>query len=195
MTTIEAIASLFGLLCVWLTVRQNIWCWPVGLVMVSLYIWIFYQAKLYSDMGLQVVYVALQIYGWMHWLRGGPRDSTLPITRLDRGRVVLWIVVAGIGTALLGSGMARWTDASVPYWDAATTVLSLVAQYLLARKVLENWPFWITVDVLAIGIYTVKELYITAGLYVVFLGLASWGWIAWTKSLRDQNQAPATVPG
>ena len=94
MTTIEAIASLFGLLCVWLTVRQNIWCWPVGLVMVSLYIWIFYQAKLYSDMGLQVVYVALQIYGWMHWLRGGPRDSTLPITRLDRGRVVLWIVVA-----------------------------------------------------------------------------------------------------
>ncbi len=195
MTMIEAIASLFGLLCVWLTVRQNIWCWPVGLVMVSLYIWIFYQAKLYSDMGLQVVYVGLQIYGWMHWLRGGPRDSTLPITRLDRGRAILWIAVAGVGTALLGSAMAHWTDASVPYWDAATTVLSLVAQYLLARKVLENWPFWITVDVLAIGIYTVKELYITAGLYAVFLGLATWGWIAWTKSLREQNQEPATVPG
>lgn len=180
-------ASLSGLLCVWLTVRQNIWCWPVGLVMVLLYAWIFYHARLYSDMGLQIVYVGLQIYGWAHWLRGGPRDSGLPVTRLTSGRAVLWVSVGVVGTVLLGGSMARWTDASLPGWDAATTVLSLIAQYLLARKVLENWLFWIVVDVLAVGIYLVKELYVTAGLYAVFLGLATWGWLAWKQSLRTQE--------
>ena len=193
MTAIEVIASLFGLLCVWLTVRQNIWCWPIGLVMVSLYVWIFYQAKLYSDMGLQVVYIVLQIYGWIHWLRGGPRDSDLPVTRLSGNRIAFWIIVAVACTVLLGGGMARWTDAAIPYWDATTTVLSLIAQYLLARKVLENWLFWILVDVLAIGIYAVKELYITAGLYAVFLGLATWGWLAWKASFPEQESVAASV--
>ena len=193
MTEIEVIASLFGLLCVWLTVRQNIWCWPVGLVMVSLYVWIFYQAKLYSDMGLQVVYIVLQIYGWAYWLRGGPRDSDLPVTRLSGNGVACWIVMALACTALLGGGMARWTDAALPYWDATTTVLSLIAQYLLARKVLENWLFWIAVDVLAVGIYVVKELYVTAGLYVVFLGLATWGWLAWKASFQEQESVAAPV--
>ena len=193
MTAIEVIASLFGLLCVWLTVRQNIWCWPIGLVMVSLYVWIFYKAKLYSDMGLQVVYIVLQIYGWIHWLRGGPRDSDLPVTRLSGNRIAFWIIVAVACTVLLGGGMARWTDAAIPYWDATTTVLSLIAQYLLARKVLENWLFWILVDVLAIGIYAVKELYITAGLYAVFLGLATWGWLAWKASFPEQESVAASV--
>jgi nicotinamide riboside transporter PnuC len=86
LTTIEASASAFWLLCVWLTVRQNIWCWPTGLVMVSLYVWIFYQVRLYSDMILQVIYIVLQIYGWAHWLRGGPRESPLPITRHSKSQ-------------------------------------------------------------------------------------------------------------
>lgn len=184
MNPIEATAAAFGLLSVWLTVRRNIWCWPTGLVMVTLYILIFYETKLYSDMGLQVVYVFLGIYGWNHWLRGGPRhEDDLPVTGLSLKGRLGWAGTALIGTAVLGYGTASWTDAALPYPDAFITALSLVAQWLMARKVWESWVGWITVDLVAIPVYTSKALYLTAGLYTLFLILASAGLIAWRKSL------------
>ncbi|XAL97958.1 nicotinamide riboside transporter PnuC [Phycisphaeraceae bacterium D3-23] len=193
MSRIEIVAVLSGLVCVWLTTRQNIWCWPVGLLMVSLYIVIFYRAKLYSDMGLQVVYVGLQLFGWHQWLRGGPRRSKLGVTRASALTVALWGIGAAGCVVALGVVMQTQTDAALPYWDAVTTVLSLVAQVWMARKVLESWAVWIVVDVLAVGIYTVKELYLTAGLYAVFLGLAVMGWFAWKRSMTPQP-APITPP-
>ena len=183
MSVIEIVAVCFGVACVWLTIRQNIWCWPTGLVQVVLFIWIFYQAKLYSDVMLHVVYVVLGFYGWWYWLHGGREAKQLPVTRLPSKHLVLWIMLGAAGTAALGGAMARYTDAALPYWDAATTVLSLVAQYLLARKVLENWEFWIVVDVIAVGVYLTKELYLTSGLYAVFLILAVIGLITWMRNL------------
>ncbi|MCG8508155.1 MAG: nicotinamide riboside transporter PnuC, partial [Rhodospirillales bacterium] len=138
MTLLEIIATLFGLTCVALTIRQNIWCWPTGLVQVGLYIWIFYQARLYSDMGLHVIYVGLGVYGWWYWLRGGTRSSQVPVTRLTIARSLSWLAVGLTGAAALGMVMNRYTDAALPYWDATTTTLSLVAQYLMARKRLES---------------------------------------------------------
>jgi nicotinamide mononucleotide transporter len=123
----------------------------------------------------------------VNWLKGGPPESKLSITQLSKSQTAYWIIVAGFGTMALGGGMDQWTNAALPYWDAAITVMSLIAQWLLARKVLENWPFWIAVDVLAIGVYTAKDLYITAGLYAVFLGLATWGWIEWKGSFKRQE--------
>jgi len=189
MTAIEIVAVVFGLLCVWLTVRQNIWCWPTGLVMVLLYIFIFYQARLYSDMGLQVVYIVLQIYGWYSWLHGGRDRGKLSVSRITRTGVIVWMTVAITGTTGLGYIMSTYTEASLPYWDAATTVLSLFAQYLMAKKILESWLIWITVDVLCRGIYPAKQLYLTTGLYAVFLVLATLGLLAWRKSLSEP--APA----
>jgi len=181
---IEATAAAFGLLSVWLTVRRNIWCWPTGLVMVTLYILIFYETKLYSDMGLHVIYVFLQIYGWHHWLRGGPRhQDDLPVTGLSLKDRLTWAGTALIGTAVLGYGTATWTDAALPYPDAFITALSLVAQWLMARKVWESWIGWITVDLVAIPVYASKALYLTAVLYTLFLILATAGLIAWRKSL------------
>lgn len=192
MSTIEIIATISGLACVILTIRQNIWCWPTGLLMVCLYIVIFYQAKLYSDMGLQAVYVGLQVYGWHQWLHGGPKKSKLAVRAIGPPRFAVWCVAGALLTAGLGFTMQRYTDASLPYWDATTTVLSLIAQYLMARKVLESWLLWITVDVLSIGIYTVKDLHPTAVLYGVFLVLATLGFFAWKKDLtQSQAQAPA----
>ncbi len=191
MTTIEIIATVFGLTCVWLTVRQNIWCWPTGLVQVVLYIWIFFQAKLYSDVGLHVVYVVLGLYGWWYWLRGGPRESTAPVTRLSAIALPVWVVVGLAATAGLGWTMDTQTDAALPYWDAATTAFSLIAQYLLARKRLESWLFWIAVDVMAIGVYIAKELYVTSGLYGVFLILAIMGFFTWRRSLQPTPAGPA----
>lgn len=191
MNIIELTAVALGIACVLLTIFQNIWCWPVGLAMVSFYIYIFFGAKLYSDAGLQVVYVGLQLYGWHQWLRGGPRNEQLAVSRLPAAGVLGWGMIGGIGTLALGYAMNRWTDASLAYWDAATTVYSLVAQWLLARKVLESWAFWILVDIMAIGVYATKGLYPTAILYAVFLALATWGLCAWLKSIRPATPAPA----
>lgn len=184
MTWIEVIAVIFGLICVWLTIRQNIWCWPTGLVQVTLYIAIFYHVKLYSDLLLHVIYVVLQIYGWYHWLHGGRGRQALPVSTLGRQAQIGWPAVAVFGTLGWGYLMAKYTDAAVPYGDAFTTVASLIAQWLLARKRLESWLFWISVDVVAIGIYWYKSLYLTSGLYAVFLVFAMLGWATWRNDLR-----------
>lgn len=191
MAIIEIVATITGLACVLLTIRQNIWCWPVGLVMVSLYIYIFYQARLYSDMGLQVIYVLLQTYGWYQWLHGGLNHGILHVRRLQLSHVIGWVVAGGIGTLMLGYVMATYTDASLPYCDATTTVLSLIAQYLMAKKLLESWLFWIIVDVLAVGIYATKSLYLTSGLYAVFLGLAVAGFFSWRNNIQQTRLAAA----
>jgi nicotinamide mononucleotide transporter len=184
MGTIEIIATLLGIVSVGLLVRQNIWCWPTGIVMVSLYILIFYDARLYSDMGLQVAYVVMQIYGWYHWVFGGEERNALPVSRVAGSAAAIWLGVMLGGTAGLGWLMDSYTDADLAYWDAATTVMSLVAQLLQALKVLECWLLWIAVDVLAVGIYAYKGLVPTTFLYTVFLGLASWGYIEWRRSWR-----------
>jgi len=188
MTWIEAIAVVFGLVCVWLTIRQNIWCWPTGLVQVALYIFIFYRVALYSDLILHIIYVILQIYGWYHWLHGGENRKVLPVSTLGLQARVAWPAVAVFGTFGWGYLMATFTDAAVPYGDAFTTVSSLIAQWLMARKKLESWFFWISVDVVAVCIYWYKSLHLTSGLYAVFLILATLGWFAWRKSLRQQNE-------
>lgn len=179
-------AAAFGLLCVVLTIRRSIWCWPTGLVQVLLFIIIFFHARLYSDLLLHVVYVGMQIYGWWAWLRGGQERKPLAITRLSAPAGASWCLAAVVGIGGLGFTMNSWTNADLAYWDAATTVLSLIAQYLLARKILENWLVWIAVDVLCVGIYATKGLYVTTGLYAVFLVLAVMGLIAWQRTLKTR---------
>jgi nicotinamide mononucleotide transporter len=180
----EIIGTILGLVSVWLTVRQNIWCWPTGLMMVALYAVVFFQAKLYADAGLQVVYFALQIYGWHEWLRGGKARGRLNVTRIRLRLGVVLVVIAAWATAAMGYLLATRTDAALPYWDSTATVLSLIAQWMLARKIIENWLVWITVDLLSIGIYAAKALYPTMALYAAFLALAALGWIEWRKSLN-----------
>ena len=175
MAAVESIATVLGIISVGLLVRQNIWCWPTGIVMVTLYIFVFYDARLYSDMGLQVAYVVMQIYGWYYWVFGGEERNKLPVSRIAGSTALAWLGVMLAGTAGLGYLMDKYTDADLAYWDAATTVMSLVAQYLQALKTLECWLLWIVVDVLAVGIYAYKGLVPTTVLYTVFLGLATWG--------------------
>lgn len=189
MQPLEIVAALLGLACVALTVRRHILCWPVGLAMVILYAAIFYQARLYSDMLLQVVYVFLQIYGWYAWLRGGPDETPLVVSRLGKSDVIGWLLAGILAAAALGAFMHAFTDASFPYVDALATVASLIAQWLLGRKVLETWLVWIFVDVVSIGLYLAKGLYPTAILYAVFLVMATWGWYEWRNVWRKQATA------
>lgn len=184
MTWIEAVATFFGILCVWLTIRQNVLCWPAGLVQVFLYIFVFYDAKLYADMVLHIIYVVLSIYGWLHW--SAKKDSMLPITQV--GRMAVWILTLLTGTFVWGYSLATFTDASVPYPDSFIVVASLIAQWMMARKKLESWYFWIIADFVAIIVYGYKALYLTAGLYFIFLLMAIAGYRAWQRDLQKPGE-------
>ena len=186
MKALEIIAAAFGVVSVFLSVRQNIWSWPTAIVNVGLYIMIFYDSKLYADTGLQVVYVVLNAYGWYHWLYGGKNRTELPVSRTSPrvAAVLVGLVVAG--TAVVGTLLARTTDAALPYMDAFTTSTSLAAQWMMTRKLLENWPVWVGVDVIYIGMYIYKSLYVTAALYLVFLILSAMGYFQWKKSLASR---------
>ncbi len=187
MTWIEAVAAAFGLVCVWLTVRQNIWCWPTGLIQVALYIGVFYHAKLYSDLILHVIYVIMQVYGWYHWLHGGRERSELPVTVLSMPALLAWILIGLAAAVPWGYSMATYTDAAAPYADSFIVAMSLIAQWLMARKKLESWQFWIAVDIVAIAVYLYKELFITTGLYSVFLVLAVLGYVHWRQSIQPSG--------
>ena len=193
-TYVELGGVVFGLAYVLLSIRQNVWCWPVGLVSVACFLALFAQARLYADAGLQAFYIGLSLYGWYYWLRGGDRGTEAPVARMPAraGGVLAALVV--LATAGLGYGLATYTDADLPYWDAFTTATSLAAQWLLAKKMLENWLVWIGVDALYVAIYVYKDLYFTAGLFALYTVLAVAGWRAWRRSMQAEHDAPLNVP-
>jgi nicotinamide mononucleotide transporter len=186
----ELVAALVGAFSVWLSVRQNIWSWPTAIVNVVLYAVVFYQTKLYADMGLQVIYAALSLYGWYEWLYGGEGRTELRVTRTSPRLGALLALVAAAGSAALGVFLHRTTDAALPFMDSFLSSTSLVAQWMMTRKLLENWLVWIGVDVLYVGMFLFKGLYLTAGLYAVFLALAVKGYLDWRRSTSGA-QAPA----
>lgn len=195
----EILGTVLGVIGVWLMIRQNIWGWPVGLVQVAVYAWVFFDAKLYSDTILQVAFFLIQAYGWWHWLHGvkkgaallrpAERDfegqAALPVSRLTSAAIVAWIAAGAVLTAGWGWFMHRTTDAALPWWDAFILVFSLIAQWLQARKNLENWPAWVVVNTVAIGVYWAKDLRLTSGLYLIFWVMALWGWTAWSRTMTE----------
>jgi nicotinamide mononucleotide transporter len=187
---LEILGAITGALGVWLTARENVWCWPVSLVNVAIYAVVFREAKLYADMGLQGVYFALCLYGWWAWLNGGAAHGRLVVSRAPRAVLAASVLAGVVFAAALGVFLRSKTDAALPLWDAGTTGFSLVAQFLQTRKWIENWPIWIAVDTVYIGMYVVKSLYVTAGLYALFLVLAAIGLAAWRRSLAGAG-APA----
>jgi nicotinamide mononucleotide transporter len=190
---VELLAAAVGAFSVWLSVRQNIWSWPTAIVNVVLYAIVFYQTKLYADMGLQVVYAVLSLYGWYEWLYGGEGRTELRVTRTGRRLGTLLTLIAAAGSAALGVLLHRTTDAALPFMDSFLSSTSLVAQWMMTRKLLENWLVWIGVDVLYVGMFVFKGLYLTAGLYAVFLALAVKGYLDWRRSMADAAAAEATA--
>ncbi len=190
MSLLEVVAVAFGIVSVYLSVRENIWSWPTALVNVSLYFLIFRRERLYADMGLQVFYAGISLYGWYHWLFGGAGHTTLKVTRTPRV-LAIGLPVLGIAGALgLGTLLVRTTDAAVPYIDSTLTVTSLIAQWMMSRKYLENWIIWVVADVAYVWLFIYRGLLLTAFLYAVFLVLASKGYLDWRSSWRATQRAP-----
>lgn len=186
---IEVAAFGLGLANITLIVRRSIWNYPFGIAMVSAYAWIFYGEKFYSGAILQLFFLAVQAYGWAHWLTRRDAQGRVIVARLS-GRAALLSILGGLaGAAALGAVMKAYTDASYPFWDAGVAAFSVVAQILLARRLLENWLVWIGVDALAIGLYWTKGLYPTAVLYMLFLIIASIGYVAWRRAWRRGEAA------
>ena len=179
---LEWAAALAGLINVYLLTRQTILAWPAGLLSVFLYIFIFYHNRLYSDVILHTVYVILNIYGWYHWTQPALDGKPLPVTRFNTGQNVLLALAILAASLAWGLFMKKNTGADFVYADAFILVASLTAQYLMTLKKLENWMWWILVDIVAILIYSQKKLVVTTVLYSLYLFLCILGLRAWSRS-------------
>jgi nicotinamide mononucleotide transporter len=192
-TWTEVLGALTGLWCVWLYGRESMWAWPIGIVNAVLFMVMFFAAKLYSDVVLQVVFLILSVHGWYEWLRGGPAKTELKIAygiKWDR-----FLVLSSVTTAVwlgVGAYFARYTDAALPHWDALILALSLTAQWLLNKKQLETWLVWAVVDLIAVSVYAYRGLVLTAVLYAIFFILAVRGFVRWRRSMS--LAAPTTAP-
>ncbi len=184
-TWLEVTGVVTGLLCVYLAARNNIWNWPIAIISVGIYIFIFFDTHLYADMGLQVYFMGMNIYGWYYWSRIPADEKKAPVLLVTKREIMLSVIAIIIFTFILGT-VLKYTPASYPYIDSFCTACSLVAQVFLARKVLENWLIWIFVDIIYVGIYIFKGLNLTAIMYAIYVGIALLGYIDWKRDYKKQ---------
>jgi nicotinamide mononucleotide transporter len=191
MDWLEVVGLLSGLLCVWLLIHENVWTFPIGLVYAFVSVAVFLEQRLYADVLLSGYYVLMNGYGWWYWLYGGARSSTdgLIPSYTPGSMIVGLLVVSLIGIAAMGWFFDNHTDADLPYWDSATTILSFAAMWMTARKLVENWIVWLVVDVIATGIYAIKGIELYALLYAIYLGMAVMGWRAWRHTMTSTESS------
>jgi nicotinamide mononucleotide transporter len=182
----ELLGAILGIVYIVFSIQQNILTWPTGLLTSVIYVAVFFNARLYADMGLQVYYVAISIYGWYFWIKGKkPQNTTqVPVKntpgllwiKLTFGSVVLYTILLYI--------LLNWTNSDVPYMDSFTTALSIVATWMLAKKYIEHWLLWIFIDAFSAGLYIYKGLWPTAVLFIIYTIMAVLGYIEWKKDLE-----------
>jgi nicotinamide mononucleotide transporter len=184
MSIIELIGVVTGIIGVWMAARQNIWTWPVSVVSVAMFVIVFYKARLYADMGLNAFYVVTSFYGWYIWLYGGKGHTERKVSNVSKKEMVV-LSLLGIGFTLgLGYFLENYTNADLSYTDSATTAISLIGYWMMAKKQLENWLVWLVVDVLYVGVYIYKELYLTSFLFFIYLLISIKGYLDWHRDLK-----------
>ncbi len=184
MSPIEIAASALGLINVVLVVRRSIWNYPFALAMVALYGWIFFGERLYSDALLQIFFLVVNLYGWSNWARSRAESGEVRVVRLSARARTAWLAGCAVCAAGWGALMHATTDAPWPWWDGTIAVTSVVAQVLQSRRAIESWALWIAVDLLAVPLFAIKGLWLTAALYLVFLALSVVGLFEWRRAER-----------
>ncbi len=183
---IEAIAVIFGIASVWFEKKENILVYPVGLVSVILYIYITYHVQLFADMGINVFYFVMSIYGWYMWARGGKGGTPLPISYSGvKGNLVNGFSVIAV-FFILWFVLVNYTNSDVPVWDAMTTAFFVIGMYLMALKKIENWIAWMAGNFISIPLYAYKDLVFTSVQFSVFFIISVLGWIEWRKRYREE---------
>jgi nicotinamide mononucleotide transporter len=183
---VEWFGVITGALCVYLAVKENILNWPVSILSIVAYVYIFYHSKLYGDTVLQLYFLATAVYGWYYWSYGNIKaiKSDRPIVKVSNQEWLILISLLILLSGLVGYLLNKYTDTDVPYIDGFCTITSFIAQFLMMRKKLENWLVWIFVDAIYIPLYIHKGLFATALLYFLFLFIALKGFLDWKKKLK-----------
>ncbi len=189
---IELLGAILGILYIFFSIRQSILTWPIGLLTSILYTVVFFQSKFYADMGLQVYYVIISIYGWYFWIKGtngknNKNEASLPVRKLSHSLLIKLIFASIIIYIILVIILLNFTDSDVPYMDSLTTALSIVATWMLAKKYIEQWLVWVFVDALSSGLYIYKSLWPTVVLFIVYTIMAALGYMEWKKDLKTQE--------
>ena len=182
-SVVEILAVFFGLLSVWYAKKEKIWLYPTGIVSVIIYINLTFQHKLYGDMGIQVYYLIMSIYGWYFWIRGKGAEVPVPISGNNKQENLIVFLLFLSSFLLIRFGLGL-TDSNVPGWDALTSALAIAGMWLMARKKIEHWIAWIMLDSISIPLYIYKGLPMTSIQFLVFTILAIWGYSKWNIKLK-----------
>lgn len=182
---IEVIGSIAGLVYIYFSIKQLIWLWPLGILTSLLYFFIFFEAKFYADMALQLYYIYISIYGWNYWSKNKTNnEEKVPVITSSLKEWIVFVLLTIIFSVIIGIGLDNFTDSPLPYWDAFTTAGSIIATWMLARKYLEQWLFWIIIDFVSMGAYIYKNLYPTSILFGIYTVMAGIGYLNWRKDLK-----------
>lgn len=192
---LEIIGTVIGLIYLWQEYHASIYLWITSIIMPAIYLFVYYQAGLYADFGINVYYLAIAVYGWLAWRygftllkrRGKESAKELSISHTPQkswGVLMLLSVTIWIAISII---LCNFTDSNVPYTDAFTTAFSIIGMYMLARKYVEQWIIWLIVDIVSSGLYIYKELYFTAALYAVYAIIAIFGYRKWKELMRQEN--------
>ena len=186
---LEVLGTLVGLIYLWLEYRASIYLWIASVIMPAIYIFVYYEAGLYADFGINIYYLGAAVYGWLVCKYGHKSADLheLPITKMPKRSWLKALVVFLVAQFLIAWILINFTDSDVPWWDAFTTALSIIGMWMLARKYLEQWWVWIVVDVVCVGLYIYKGLYFTSGLYALYSVIAVFGWLNWKRLMKASS--------
>tara|TARA_B100000700_G_C15057190_1_gene863516 strand:- start:2656 stop:3246 length:591 start_codon:yes stop_codon:yes gene_type:complete len=189
MNTVEIFGLCTGTLSIALLIKQNIWTWPVGIAYTFASLYIFFTAKLYADFALHIFFLVMSFYGWYYWLQGkNNHDPELPVSNENKKVLAYSMFICILAINLTGNLFTTYTDADLPYWDNTTSIFSILAVWLQGRKKIECWIFWLIIDILSVGIYFYKELYLYSLLYLIYVVMAFLGYKAWRESYRNDQR-------
>jgi nicotinamide mononucleotide transporter len=181
----ELIGAILGVAMVICNIRQIHWGWPLAFLSSVMYGFVFFDAKLFAEAGLQIFFALTALWGWWQWLRGANDAAHALQPQILQKTVTLKLIAfCAISMPAIALFLSKYTPSDVPWWDAVPTVLSLAATYLLGKKYTANWPLWIIVNLISIGLFAYKGLWLTVGLYALFAAMAAMGWRAWLQVMK-----------
>jgi len=190
---LETLAVVLAIAYLLFAIKENSLCWYCAFFSTAIYIWIFGDVSLYMESALNAYYMLMAVYGWYQWQRGGQQQTGLQISRWSLASHIFALGIILIATVISGYLLAGNTDARLPYLDSFTTWASVVTTVMVARKIIENWLYWVVIDAASIYLYLDRGLYQTAGLFVLYIVLAVVGYIVWIKTYREQSTAPPSA--
>ncbi|MEN8137132.1 MAG: nicotinamide riboside transporter PnuC [Bacteroidota bacterium] len=185
---LESFATVFGLFSVWFSMRENILVYPTGIISTAIYVYILYNVGLFGDMSINAYYFGMSIYGWYKWTRKTDESHYIPIRHSTKKEKLYSLALMVVSYVVLSFILKNYTSSTVPYIDAFTTSIFFVGMWLMAKKVIDNWIYWIIGDMITIPLYIYKGLTITATQYLIFTVLAIAGYIAWKKHLNKPRE-------